>query len=85
MEEAKKKVVVFLEGIMYDHADEELIDRILNNYYLFLENLLEREPHKKGSIQKENLESLKIKKTNMMCSICCMRISNPCIPWHGQR
>lgn len=61
MEEAKKKVVVFLEGIMYDHADEELIDRILNNYYLFLENLLEREPHKKGSIQKENLESLKIK------------------------
>lgn len=33
----------------------------LDNFYIFLENLLEREPHKKGGIQKGRLECLKIK------------------------
>lgn len=60
MEEAKSRVVEFLSGIMDKYADWELLVKVLENYYLFLENLLEREPHKKGSIQKEHLERLKI-------------------------
>lgn len=58
MEEAKRRVVEFLAAIMDNHADEILLVKVLENYYLFLENLLEREPHKKGSIQKEQLECL---------------------------
>lgn len=60
VEEAKRRVVEFLAGIMDNHADEILLVKVLENYYLFLENLLEREPHKKGSIQKEQLECMKI-------------------------
>lgn len=60
LEEAKNRVAEFLVGIMDKHADGKLLVKVLENYYLFLENLLEREPHKKGSIQKEQLECLKI-------------------------
>ena len=34
---------------------------MLENFYLFLENLIERKPHKKGGIHTEQLESLRIK------------------------
>lgn len=34
---------------------------VLENFYLFLENLFERRLHKKGGIQKEQLEGLRIK------------------------
>ena len=60
MEEAKNRVAEFLAGIMDNHTDGELLVKVLDNYYLFLENLLEREPHKKGNIQKEQLQCLKI-------------------------
>lgn len=60
MEEAKRRAEAYLEGLTDDHTDDGMLVKILENYYLFLENLLEREPHKKGSIQKENLECLKI-------------------------
>ncbi len=60
MEEAKSRVVEFLEKIMDNHVDGKLLVKVLDNYYLFLENLLEREPHKKASIQKEQLGYLRI-------------------------
>ena len=40
-------------------ADGHLV-RVVDNYYLFLESLLERPPHKRGGIQKEHLSGLKI-------------------------
>ena len=40
-------------------ADDRLLT-ILDNYYLFLEALLERPPHRRGGIQKEQLSGLKI-------------------------
>lgn len=60
MEEAKGRVVVFLEEIMDNYGDEKTLVKVLDNYYMFLENLLERIPHKRGSIQKKELECLKI-------------------------
>lgn len=61
MEDAKNRVIEYLTGIMDNHTDESLLIQVLENFYLFLENLLEREPHKSGCIQKSRLECLKIK------------------------
>lgn len=59
--EAKKRVTEYVNEIMCENEGNRLLLDILDNFYLFLENLLERMPHKKGGIQKEQLESLKIK------------------------
>lgn len=40
---------------------DHIIIKILTNFYLFLENFLERSPHKSGGITAEQLEKLKIK------------------------
>ena len=61
MEGAKKRVIEYITEIMDERADKKLLIQILENFYLFLENLLEREPHKRGGIQKNQLECLKIK------------------------
>lgn len=61
MEEAKNRVMEYLIGIMDHGTDEKLLIQVLENFYLFLENLLEREPHKRGGIQKSQLKYLKIK------------------------
>lgn len=61
MEDAKKRVAEYLSGITDQCSDQKLLIQVLDNFYLFLENLLEREPHKKGGIQKSQLECLKIK------------------------
>lgn len=54
MEEAKNRVAEFLTGIMDNHTDGELLVKVLDNYYLFLENLLEREPHKKETFKRNS-------------------------------
>ncbi|GFH95176.1 hypothetical protein IMSAGC003_01712 [Lachnospiraceae bacterium] len=54
MEEAKNRVAKFLAEIMDNHTDGELLVKVLNNYYLFLENLLEREPHKKETFKRNS-------------------------------
>lgn len=61
MFEAKKRVIEYVNEIMDVNENNRLILDMLENFYLFLENLLERIPHKKGGIQKEQLEGLKIK------------------------
>lgn len=59
--EAKKRVIEYVNDIMCVNESNKLLLEVLENFYLFLENLLERMPHKKGGIQKEQLEGLKIK------------------------
>lgn len=61
MEAAKQRVISYIENILCDNEKEEQVLGILNNFYLFLENLIEREPHKRGGIQQEQLHALKIK------------------------
>lgn len=61
MFEAKNRVIEYVNEIMDVNENNRLILDVLENFYLFLENLLERRPHKKGGIQKEQLEGLKIK------------------------
>ena len=61
MEAAKQRVISYIENILCDNEKEEQVLEILNHFYLFLENLIEREPHKRGGIQQEQLHALKIK------------------------
>ncbi len=61
IEQAKKRIREYIDEWMNASLEDRRIADILDNFYLFLEGLLEREPHKKGSIQKEQLELLKIK------------------------
>ena len=43
MEDAKRRVLEFLADIMDNHVNTSLICEVLENFYLFLENLLESE------------------------------------------
>lgn len=61
IEQAKKRVLEYINEIMDTSLEDKRILSILENFYLFLEGLIEREPHKKAGIQKEQLETLKIK------------------------
>lgn len=58
---AKRRVIEYINEIMSGNEKNKLLLDVLENYYFFLENLLERIPHKKGGIQKEHLEGLRIK------------------------
>ena len=61
MLEAKKRVIEYMNEIMNVNENGRLLLDVLGNFYLFLENLFERRLHKKGGIQKEQLEGLRIK------------------------
>lgn len=60
MEAAKYRVISYIEDMLYDDEKDGQLLGILNNFYLFLENLTERKPHKSGGIQQEQLDALKI-------------------------
>ncbi len=60
LDAAKKRVIQYLEEIMIGSPADDQLLIILENYYLFLEALLERPPHKRGGIQREQLSGLKI-------------------------
>ena len=60
LDAAAKRVIEYLEEIMTGSPADDQLLTVLDNYYLFLESLLERPPHKRGSIQKEQLSGLKI-------------------------
>lgn len=60
LDAAAKRVIEYLEKIMTGSPANDQLLTVLDNYYLFLESLLERPPHKRGSIQKEQLSGLKI-------------------------
>ena len=57
---ARNRVIAYLEQIMTGSPADDRLLTILENYYLFLEALLERPPHRRGGIQKEHLSGLKI-------------------------
>ena len=56
MLEAKKRVIEYMNEIMNVNENGRLLLDILDNFYLF-----ERKLHKRGGIQKEQLEGLRIK------------------------
>ena len=60
LDSARNRVIAYLEQIMTDSPADDRLLTILDNYYLFLEALLERPPHRRGGIQKEHLSGLKI-------------------------
>ena len=60
LDAARKRVREYLEKIMTGCPADDRLLTVLENYYLFLESLLERPPHKRGGIQKEQLSGLKI-------------------------
>lgn len=60
LDAASKRVIQYLEEIMTGSPADDQLLTVLDNYYLFLESLLERPPHKRGGIQKEQLSALKI-------------------------
>ena len=60
LDSARNRVIAYLEQIMTGSPADDHLLTILENYYLFLEALLERPPHRRGGIQKEQLSGLKI-------------------------
>ena len=60
LDAAAKRVIEYLEEIMAGSPADDQLLTVLDNYYLFLESLLERPPHRCGGIRKEQLSSLKI-------------------------
>ena len=60
LDAATKRVIEYLEEIMTGSPADDQLLTVLDNYYLFLESLLERPPHKRGGIRKEQLSALMI-------------------------
>lgn len=60
LDSARNRVIAYLEQIMTGSPADDRLLTILENYYLFLEALLERPPHRRGGIKKEYLSGLKI-------------------------
>ena len=60
LDSARNRVIAYLEQIMTGSPADDRLLTILENYYLFLEALLERPPHRRGGIQTEQLSGLKI-------------------------
>lgn len=60
IEEAKGRVLSYIDSLVNIHEDNEILLKVLRNFDLFLDGLFEREPHKKGTILKENLRSIKL-------------------------
>ncbi len=60
LDAAVKRVIEYLERLMTGSPADDRLLTVLDNYYLFLESLLERSPHRRGGIQKEHLSGLKI-------------------------
>ena len=60
LDAARNRVIAYLEQIMTGSPADHQLLTVLDNYYLFLEALLERPPHRRGGIQKEHLSGLKI-------------------------
>ena len=61
IEDAKKRVMEYIFDLTDQAGNDDILLAVLENYYLFLEGLFEREPHKRGGIQKSQLDSIRIK------------------------
>lgn len=60
MREAAKRVLEYIGQLTNVKQKNSEIAEILENFYLFLENFLERPPHRKGIIKQEQLACIKI-------------------------
>ncbi len=58
---AKERVIQYVYEKMTEKPGENNLLSVLENYYYFLESLLEREPDKRGGIQKNHLDAIRIK------------------------
>lgn len=58
---AKGRVIDYIKGLMQDNNELSIIEKVLNNFYMFLEALLERNPHKKAGLSKDILEKINVK------------------------
>lgn len=57
---ASQRIIRFLEQSIKAELHTDLLLQVLNNYYLFLENLLEKVPDKRAGIKAENLANMQI-------------------------
>lgn len=57
---AKNRVIDYIKMLMKGRDVTLLIEEILENFYMFLEALKERTPHKKAGIKKEVLDQINI-------------------------
>jgi len=60
LEDAKVRVLTYLEQNSDALEASSLLQQILDNFYLFLENLLERKPNAKAGIKEQDLKNLYI-------------------------
>lgn len=60
LEDAKVRVLTYLEQNSDALEASSLLQQILDNFYLFLENLLERKPNAKAGIKEQDLKNLHI-------------------------
>lgn len=60
-EVAKKRVADYIRELMHKNCDSKIVENVLNNFYMFIEALFERTPHKKAGISKEMLGQIIIK------------------------
>ena len=58
---AKERVIQYIYEKMAKKPGEDNLLFVLENYYYFLESLLEREPDKRSGIQKNHLDAIRIK------------------------
>ena len=61
IKEAKERVIQYIYEKMAKKPGENNLLSVLENYYYFLESLLEREPDKRGGIQKNHLDAIRIR------------------------
>lgn len=61
IKEAKERVIQYIYEKMDEKPRENNLLSVLENYYYFLESLLEREPDKRGGIQKNHLDAIRIR------------------------
>lgn len=60
LENAKTRVLAYLEQNSNVCESSNLLLQVLDNFYLFLENLLERKPNAKAGIKEQDLKNLHI-------------------------
>lgn len=60
LEDAKTRVLAYLEQNSNVCESSNLLLQVLDNFYLFLENLLERKPNAKAGIKEHDLKNLHI-------------------------
>lgn len=61
MHTAKSRVIDYIYQLQSTALEYNVLLQVLENYYLFMENLIERKPHKKAALCAEQLQCLTVK------------------------